>query len=129
MSDHPVKRRKKLIEVAIPLEAINAASARGKSIRHGRPSILGNLFFIDLKGLADSADSVTLTVNEVNIGRKAPHRFRLALVSVAGNQASAPAYVTEVEWGLPGFGDTQITKSLQQLLAVWRAPHRLRLAC
>jgi adenine-specific DNA methylase len=28
MTTHPVKRRKKLIEVAIPLEAINAASAR-----------------------------------------------------------------------------------------------------
>jgi putative DNA methylase len=27
--------KKKLIEVAIPLEAINAASAREKSIRHG----------------------------------------------------------------------------------------------
>ena len=32
--------RKKLIEVAIPLEAINAASAREKSIRHGHPSTL-----------------------------------------------------------------------------------------
>ena len=31
---------KKLIEVAIPLEAINAASAREKSIRHGHPSTL-----------------------------------------------------------------------------------------
>jgi len=40
MSDHPVQRRKKLIEVAIPLEAINAASAREKSIRHGHPSTL-----------------------------------------------------------------------------------------
>ena len=39
-SDHPVKRRNKLIEVAIPLEAINAASAREKSIRHGHPSTL-----------------------------------------------------------------------------------------
>ena len=28
-SNHPVKRRKKLIEVAIPLEAINEASAKG----------------------------------------------------------------------------------------------------
>jgi len=27
--------RKKLIEVALPLEAINKASAREKSIRHG----------------------------------------------------------------------------------------------
>jgi putative DNA methylase len=40
MTSHPVKRRKKLIEVAIPLEAINAASAREKSIRHGHPSTL-----------------------------------------------------------------------------------------
>jgi putative DNA methylase len=34
------KNRKKLIEVALPLEAINIASAREKSIRHGHPSTL-----------------------------------------------------------------------------------------
>src|SRR5215207_3239287 len=34
------KVRKKLIEVALPLEAINVASAREKSIRHGHPSTL-----------------------------------------------------------------------------------------
>lgn len=32
--------RKKLIEVSLPLEAINRASAREKSIRHGHPSTL-----------------------------------------------------------------------------------------
>lgn len=32
--------RKKLIEVALPLEAINAASAREKALRHGHPSTL-----------------------------------------------------------------------------------------
>src|SRR5665213_989814 len=32
--------RKKLIEVALPLEDINVASAREKSIRHGHPSTL-----------------------------------------------------------------------------------------
>ena len=32
--------RKKLIEVALPLDAINIASAREKSIRHGHPSTL-----------------------------------------------------------------------------------------
>jgi putative DNA methylase len=41
MSTEPaVKVRKKLIEVALPLEAINTASAREKSIRHGHPSTL-----------------------------------------------------------------------------------------
>lgn len=35
-----LKTRKKLIEVALPLDAINKASAREKSIRHGHPSTL-----------------------------------------------------------------------------------------
>jgi len=35
-----VKTTRKLIEVALPLEAINAAAAREKSIRHGHPSTL-----------------------------------------------------------------------------------------
>ena len=38
--EYRVKTRKKLIEVALPLEAINAASVREKSIRHGHPSTL-----------------------------------------------------------------------------------------
>jgi len=37
---HSVKVPKKLIEVALPLDAINAAAAREKSIRHGHPSTL-----------------------------------------------------------------------------------------
>ena len=35
-----MKQRKKLIEVALPLDAINDASRREKSIRHGHPSTL-----------------------------------------------------------------------------------------
>ncbi|XXY51164.1 DUF1156 domain-containing protein [Sorangium sp. So ce269] len=35
-----MKSPKKLIEVALPLDAINAAAAREKSIRHGHPSTL-----------------------------------------------------------------------------------------
>jgi putative DNA methylase len=35
-----MRNTKKLIEVALPLEAINKASAREKSIRHGHPSTL-----------------------------------------------------------------------------------------
>jgi putative DNA methylase len=36
----PIKTPKKLIEVALPLDAINIACAREKSIRHGHPSTL-----------------------------------------------------------------------------------------
>jgi len=37
---NPVTPRKKLIETALPLDAINVASACEKSIRHGHPSTL-----------------------------------------------------------------------------------------
>lgn len=37
---YPIKVPKKLIEVALPLDKINAAAAREKSIRHGHPSTL-----------------------------------------------------------------------------------------
>lgn len=40
MSSHHFKSPKKLIEVGLPLDAINAACAREKSIRHGHPSTL-----------------------------------------------------------------------------------------
>ena len=40
MTDYPIKSPRKLIEVALPLDAINGACAREKSIRHGHPSTL-----------------------------------------------------------------------------------------
>ena len=40
MSTHPIKSPRKLIEVALPLDKINEAAAREKSIRHGHPSTL-----------------------------------------------------------------------------------------
>ncbi len=43
----PVKVRKKLIEVALPLEAISKASAREKSIRFGS-AVLTNVKSLDL---------------------------------------------------------------------------------
>ena len=40
MHEHAIISPKKLIEVALPLDAINVAAAREKSIRHGHPSTL-----------------------------------------------------------------------------------------
>ena len=40
VSDVRASRKQKLIEVALPLDAINRAAAREKSIRHGHPSTL-----------------------------------------------------------------------------------------
>jgi superfamily II DNA or RNA helicase len=83
----------------------------------------GDLFFIEVKGRADGVDSVTLTINEVNTGRNSPHRFRLALVTVTGDQAAAPVYVSGIDWGVPGFAETQKTYNLHQLHGAGRGPH------
>jgi putative DNA methylase len=40
LNNHPIKSPRKLIEVALPLDAINVAAAKEKSIRHGHPSTL-----------------------------------------------------------------------------------------
>ena len=40
LNSDEIKKRKKMIEVSIPLEAINEASAREKTIRQGHPSTL-----------------------------------------------------------------------------------------
>jgi putative DNA methylase len=40
VTDYPVRSPRKLIEVALPLDGINVACAREKSIRHGHPSTL-----------------------------------------------------------------------------------------
>ena len=40
MTDYPIKSPRKLIEVALPLDAINVACSKEKSIRHGHPSTL-----------------------------------------------------------------------------------------
>jgi len=73
----PVHRRKKLIEVAIPLEAINAASAREKSIRHGHPSTLhlwwAYVLLLVLAGPAGAARFLSVwddyTINPVHGGK------------------------------------------------------------
>ena len=44
-------------------------------------------------------------------------------------QAALVPDVSGVDWGLPGFGDTRITKNLPQLLAAGRAPHGRPLPC
>lgn len=65
--------RKKLIEVALPLEAINAASAREKSIRHGHPSTL-HLWWARRPLAACRAVIFTSLVDDPD-DPEAPHEF------------------------------------------------------
>ena len=76
-----VKTRKKLIEVALPLEAINIASAREKSIRHGHPSTL-HLWWARRPLAAARAVIFSQMVDD-------PSEYVDELLSVAENRARA----------------------------------------
>ena len=50
----------------------DVSAERGRGYDIESIDAAGNLFFIEVKGRADRSDSVTLTINEVNVGRNAP---------------------------------------------------------
>jgi superfamily II DNA or RNA helicase len=83
----------------------------------------GNLFFIEVKGRAEGADSVTLTYNELKCGNNKPESFRLAISTISGDQASPPRYVSGIDWGRPGFASQGQIFTLSNLLSVAGDPH------
>ncbi len=75
-----------------------------------------HLYFVEVKGRLAHADSVTLTRNEILCALNAPDRFRLAIVLIEEGVPRPPVYVTNFDFGQPGFGQTGATYALQQLL-------------
>jgi hypothetical protein len=75
-----------------------------------------HLYFVEVKGRLAHADSVTLTRNEILCALNAPDRFRLAIVLVENGVARHPVYVTNFDFGQPGFAQTGATYALKQLL-------------
>ena len=83
----------------------------------------GNLFFIEVKGRIEEAETVTLTFNELKRGLNSPDKFRLAIVKISEGKAKEPQYISGIDWGRPGFGDTAVTKNLSQILSVAKGAH------
>ena len=77
--DAAARKRVELLAMNAVFEAEKALGRMPKdvSVERGRGYDIesidadGNLFFIEVKGRADGADTVTLTINEVNTGRNA----------------------------------------------------------
>ena len=91
--------RKKLIEVALPLDAINRASAREKSIRHGHPSTL-HLWWarrplaaaravIFAQMADDPSEYVDVLLSEPKAKRAAQRELKKRLAARAARRASA----------------------------------------
>ena len=76
----------------------------------------GRLRFIEVKGRADGADTVTVTRNEILTALNKPDTFILAIVEVSNGVASAPHYVRQPFKREPDFAATSVTYKLVELL-------------
>ena len=110
-------------ERAIGRNPIDVSDQRGIGYDIESKDSEGNLFFIEVKGRIKGADSITLTYNELKRGRNSPERFRLAISIISEDKALEPLYISGIDWGRPGFGDTAVTKNLNQLLDIAKEPH------
>ncbi len=81
------------------------------------------LRFIEVKGRVESADSVTVTRNEILTALNKPEAFILAIVRVEKGVATPPRYVSCPFTREPDFGATSVTYKLSELLERSTCPH------
>ncbi len=74
------------------------------------------LRFIEVKGRAEDADTVTATRNETLTALNKPDAFILAAVEVANGVAGEPCYVRRLFARGPDFGTRSVTYNLAELL-------------
>jgi putative DNA methylase len=125
-------QRKRLIEISIPLDAINAASAREKSIRQGHPSTLHlwwarrplaacrATLFAQLVDDPSSWPNRFLTNEEQDIERKRLHKVIERLVP--WEASNDEAILNEARWEIArsvawGFDEEPPPKGYSRLLA------------
>ncbi len=77
----------------------------------------GRLRFIEVKGRARGAETVSVTRNEILTALHAPDAYILAVVEVADGFAGEPRYVRKPFVREPDFGATSVTYRLADLLA------------
>ena len=82
----------------------------------------GRLRFIEVKGRAEGADTVTVTKSEILTALNKPEDHILAIVLVDGESAAAPVYVRGAFAKEPDFGVISVNYHLKDLLAKGEAP-------
>ena len=76
----------------------------------------GDIRFIEVKGRAKGASTVTVTKNEILAARNQPKRFFLAIVLIDGDTVQGPYYLRNPFDQEPGFAVTSINFELKALL-------------
>lgn len=77
----------------------------------------GRLLFIEVKGRAAGAITVTITKNEILTALNKPDDFILAIVEVGGDEARKPIYIRRPFQKEPDFGVTSVNYNLSELLS------------
>ena len=97
-----------------------SAENRGYDVE-SRITGTGKLRFLEVKGRAIGADSVTITRNEIMTALNKPDDFILAIVTVNGDSADA-RYVRVPFQREPDFAVTSVNYKLADLLQRGNAP-------
>ena len=79
--------------------------------------------FIEVKGRIHSAETVTVTTNEVLMGLNKGDRFILAVVLVDGDAVDGPHYIRSPFTAEPDVGAASVNYTLKDLKARARPPH------
>ena len=87
-----------------------------------RDGTTGRLRFIEVKGRAGDADTVTVTHQEIRTALNKPDAFILAIVRVRDGYVSGPRYLREPFRAEPDFDAVSVTYNLRELLARAEAP-------
>ncbi|MBW7926624.1 MAG: DUF3883 domain-containing protein [Fimbriimonadaceae bacterium] len=82
----------------------------------------GNLRFIEVKGRVWTADTVTVTANEIRTALNQPDSYFLALVQVDSAGAKPPRYLQRPFSQEPEFGTASVTYKINDLLSKATAP-------
>jgi hypothetical protein len=82
----------------------------------------GRLLFLEVKGRASGARTVTVTKNEILTGLNKPDEFILAVVLVDEDKGRPPVYVRRPFQREPDFGVTSVNYELGELLGRGETP-------
>ena len=83
-----------------------------------KPGVLPEIVrHIEVKGRAKDARTITVTRNEIMYARNQSDKFRLAVVTVDGDQVDAPLYVANPFTQDPDWAVTSVNIDLAQLLS------------
>ncbi len=93
----------------------------GYDVESRDPSHDARLRFIEVKGRAKGAETVTVTKNEILTGLNKPEQFILALAEVDGDDVDV-CYVRRPFGREPDFGVTSVNYKLAELAARGEPP-------